>query len=163
VQQADFDGFSSQAHSKRNRRSGPGCDWADGSHIVMIQSGDAGQCMSTPISLALQRKSKDEYIRIAKVFAEVASDFGALEIFENWELEVPDGEHTDYRKAVKAEPGEKIVVSWVVWPDRQTGAEAHKGMFADPRMTALGEMPFDARRMILGGFEPIVAYRKSGK
>ena len=90
----------------------------------------------------------------------MAKDFGAFEIFENWQLEVPDGEYTDYRKAVKAEPGEKIVLSWVIWPDRETGAIVHKGMIADPRMADFGELPFDGKRMILDGFEPILAYRK---
>jgi len=110
--------------------------------------------------LGVPEEKKDDYVRIAKIFANVAQDFGALEIFENWELEVPDGKYTDYRKAVKAKPGEKIVVSWVVWPDRETGSRAHKGMFADPRMANSGEMPFDGKRMILGGFEPILTYRK---
>jgi len=109
--------------------------------------------------LSVPEKKKDEYVRIANIFAEVAKDFGALEIFENWELEVPDGEHTDYRKAVKAEPGEKIVLSWIVWPDRKAGAKAHKNMFADQRMVEIGEMPFDSKRMILGGFEPILTYQ----
>ena len=113
--------------------------------------------------LAVPEKKKDDYVRIASLFAEVAKDFGAIEIFENWELEVPDGEHTDYRKAVRAEPGEKIVVSWIIWPDRETGRLAHEGMYADPRMETLGEMPFDGKRMILGGFEPIVNYRKDVK
>lgn len=110
--------------------------------------------------LGVPEEKKQDYVRIANLFAEVASDFGALEIVENWELDVPDGENTDYRQAIKAEPGEKIVVSWVIWPDRETGARAHKSMFADPRMAAVGEMPFDGRRMILGGFEPILVYRK---
>lgn|SRR5690606_40165323 len=110
--------------------------------------------------LAVPEDKKDDYARIARVFAEVARDFGAIEVFENWELEVPDGEQTDYRKAVKALPGEKIVLSWVVWPDRAAGARAHKGMFDDPRMATVGEMPFDGKRMIMGGFEPLVAYRR---
>lgn len=105
---------------------------------------------------------KDDYLKLASRFADVAKDFGALEIFENWELEVPDGEHTDYRKAVKAGPDEKIVLSWVIWPDRETGARAHKGMFTDPRLADIGEVPFDGARMILGGFEPILSYRKAG-
>jgi uncharacterized protein YbaA (DUF1428 family) len=110
--------------------------------------------------LSVPEDRKDDYTRIVIIFAEVAKDFGALEIFENWEFEIPDGDQTDYRKAVKAEPGEKIVLSWVIWPDRETGAKAHKGMYADPRMDKLGEMPFDGKRMILGGFEPIFSYRK---
>ncbi len=111
--------------------------------------------------LAVPEEKKDDYIRIAELVAEIARDFGALEIFENWELDVPDGELTDYRKAVDARPGEKIVLSWIVWPDRETGARAHKGMYADPRMAKVGNMPFDGKRMILGGFEPILSYRRA--
>ena len=111
-------------------------------------------------ALAVPENKKEEYVRKATLFAEVPKGFGALEIFENWELEIPDGERTDYRKAVLAEPGEKIVVSWTVWPDRETGAKAHKGMFADSRMKDIGEFPIDGSRMILGGFEPILAYHK---
>ncbi|MDJ0656552.1 MAG: DUF1428 domain-containing protein [Xanthomonadales bacterium] len=110
--------------------------------------------------LGVPEDRKDEYIRIAEVFAEVARDFGVLEIVENWELEVPDGDHTDYRKAIQAEPGERIVVSWVIWPDRETGAAAHKGMMEDQRLAQMGDMPFDGKRMILGGFEPILQYRR---
>ena len=111
--------------------------------------------------LGVPEEKKEDYIRMATRFAEIAKDFGALEIFENWELEVPDGEHTDYRKAIKAQPGEKIVLSWIVWPDRHTAAKAHKGMFEDPRAADLGEMPFDGKRMILGGFEPVLTYHRS--
>lgn len=110
--------------------------------------------------LAVPEDKKDAYIASAEVFAEVAKDFGALEIFENWELEVPDGEVTDYRKAVQAEPNEKIVLSWVVWPDREAGRVAHRGMWTDPRMERVGEQPFDGRRMIMGGFEPLLTYHK---
>ena len=53
------------------------------------------------------------------------------------------------------------MLSGVVWPDRETGAKAHKGMFTDQRMVEIGEMPFDSKRIILGGFEPILTYRKA--
>ena len=110
--------------------------------------------------LGVPDEMKEAYITVAKTFAEVAKDFGALEIFENWEVDVPDGEQTDYRRAVKALPGEKIVFSWVVWPDRKSGALAHKGMWSDPRMKSVGKMPFDGKRMIMGGFEPLISYHK---
>ena len=110
--------------------------------------------------LSVPEDRKEDYVRVANIFADVAKDYGALEIAENWELEVPDGEHTDYRKAVKANPGEKIVMSWVIWPDREAGAKAHKAMFEDPRMKDMADMPFDGKHMILGGFEPLLYYRK---
>jgi uncharacterized protein YbaA (DUF1428 family) len=37
--------------------------------------------------LAVPESRKADYLRAAPVFAEVASEYGALEIFENWELE----------------------------------------------------------------------------
>ncbi|RPG33861.1 MAG: DUF1428 domain-containing protein [Gammaproteobacteria bacterium TMED92] len=101
---------------------------------------------------------KHAYIDLATTFIEVARDFGALQAFENWELEVPDGALTDYRRAVLAQPNEKIAVAWVVWPDRTTAAQAHKGMFEDPRMHKFDEPPFDGVRMIQGGFEPIAFF-----
>ena len=111
--------------------------------------------------LAVPEDKKDEYVRVAERFAEIAKDYGVLEIVENWEHDVPDGKLTDYRRAVKAEPGEKIVVSWVIWPDRETGDKGHEGMFADPRMAEMTDMPFDGKRMIMGAFEPIVVFRRS--
>jgi len=110
--------------------------------------------------LSVPEDKKNEYIRIATIFAEVAKDFGAIEICENWEVEVPDGKHTDFRKAVKANPGEKIVVSWVIWPDRKTCDRAHNAMFTDKRMAELSEMPFDGKHMIMGGFEPLLRFKR---
>ena len=110
--------------------------------------------------IPIPEERKDDYIRIAELYVEIARDYGAVEIFENWESEIPDGELTDYRKAVKAEPGEKIINSWVIWPDRETGDRAHKSMMEDPRMAEFGEMPFDGKRMIFGGFEPMVTFSR---
>ncbi len=63
--------------------------------------------------IPIPEERKEDYIRIARLYVEIARDYGAIEIFENWESDVPDGELTDYRKAVKAEPGEKIINSSV--------------------------------------------------
>jgi uncharacterized protein YbaA (DUF1428 family) len=111
--------------------------------------------------LGVPEGEKPAYIAATRAFAEVARDNGAIEIFENWELEVPDGEQTDFRRAINAAPGEKIVFSWVIWPDREAGANAHRRMWEDPRMKAIEHLPVDGKRMIMGGFEPIVAYRKA--
>ncbi len=113
--------------------------------------------------IPVPEEKKDPFVQAMKVYVEVAKDFGAIEIFENWEVEVPDGKLTDYRKAVNARRGEKIVLSWVVWPDRRTAAIAHKGIFGDPRMEAIEDMPIDSTRMILGGFEPLLSYHADRK
>ena len=97
-----------------------------------------------------------EYRRQAEAAAPLFLDLGATQVVENWEDDVPDGTTTDFRKAVKAQPDEKIVFSWIVYPDKQTRDAAHKAMVEDPRFEALGAMPFDGKRMIFGGFTTIL-------
>jgi uncharacterized protein YbaA (DUF1428 family) len=100
---------------------------------------------------------KAEYKDVAEKFWEIAKEFGALSQVETWEADVKDGKVTDFRRAVNLEPGEKVVFSWMTWKDRATADAAHEKMMADPRMEAFGkEMPFDGKRMVFGGFDPLV-------
>lgn len=112
--------------------------------------------------LAVPAANKDAYKDVAEKFWDIAKDFGALSQVECWEVDVPDGTTTDLRRAVKCEEGEKIVFSWVTWPDKATADASHEKMMADPRMAEQfgapdgSDMPFDGKRMIFGGFEPLV-------
>ena len=100
---------------------------------------------------------KAEYKDVAERFWEIAKDFGALSQVETWEADVKDGKLTDFRRAVNLEPGEKVVFSWMTWKDRATADAAHEKMMADPRMKEFSEqMPFDGKRMVFGGFDPLV-------
>ena len=110
----------------------------------------------TGFVLAVPEDSKQAYIDTAEKFWTLAKDFGALNQVECWEADVKDGHTTDFRMATKANDGEKIVFSWVTWPDRETAESAEKKMTEDPRMEEFGEMPFDGKRMIYGGFEPVI-------
>ena len=83
-------------------------------------------------------------------------EYGCLEIVESWEDFVPEGKTTDFRKAVAAQPGEKIVFCWQVWPSKAQFTDAEEKMHHDPRMDEAGAPPFDARRLILGCFVPVV-------
>jgi len=97
----------------------------------------------------------DAYRRWAENGAKIFKDYGCLEIVESWEDFVPDGRQTDFRKAVAAKPGEKIVFVWQVWPDKAQFYAAEEQMHKDPRLDAAGQPPFDASRLILGCFSPI--------
>jgi len=100
---------------------------------------------------------KAEYQGIAEKFWEIARDYGALSQVEAWEADIKDGEVTDFRRAVNLQPGEKVVFSWMTWKDRATADASHEKMMADPRMKQFGDtMPFDGKRMVFGGFEPLV-------
>ena len=82
-------------------------------------------------------------------------EYGCLEIVECWEDNIPDGKQTDFRRAVAAKEGEKIVFTWQVWPDKASFQAAEERMHQDERMDTAGAPPFDARRLILGCFEPV--------
>jgi uncharacterized protein YbaA (DUF1428 family) len=64
---------------------------------------------------------------------------------------------TDFRKAVDAKPDEKIVFSWFEYPSKAERDAANQRMMSDPRMAEMGsDVPFDGKRMIMGGFDAIV-------
>jgi uncharacterized protein YbaA (DUF1428 family) len=84
---------------------------------------------------------------------------------ETWEDDVKDGKLTDMRRAVQATADESVVFSWITWPDKATRDAALARMmtadFKDPRMDqAVNPMPFDGKRMIFGGFVPVVELGK---
>jgi len=105
-----------------------------------------------PVPEANKGAYRDMAARTAPIFRE----YGATRIVECWGDNLPDGTTTDFRKAVKAEEGENVVFSWIVWPDKATADAAHEKIWADPRMAEPdGPIPFDGKRMIYGGFAPI--------
>ena len=99
---------------------------------------------------------QEAYRAWAQNGARIFKDYGCLEIVECWEDFVPNGQRTDFRKAVAAEPGEKIVFTWQVWPDKASFEAAENKMHDDGVLDGSGEPPFDARRLILGCFQPMV-------
>jgi uncharacterized protein YbaA (DUF1428 family) len=101
------------------------------------------------------------YRRWAANGAAIFKDYGCLEIVESWEDFVPDGQQTDFRRAVAARPGEKIVFTWQIWPDKESFEAAEAKMHEDGRLDTAGEPPFDARRLILGCFQPVFTMGRS--
>ena len=89
--------------------------------------------------------------------AKFFKEYGCLEIVECWEDFIPEGKQTDFRRAVAAREGEKIVFTWQIWPDKAYFQAAEARMHQDERMDTQGEPPFDAKRLILGCFEPLVS------
>lgn len=107
---------------------------------------------------------KSGYIAYAEEAAPIFLEYGALQVVENWADDVPHGKTTDFHRAVKAEVGEAVVFSWVVWPDKATRDEAWKKMMDDPRMDPAGKpMPFDGKRLVYGGFTNVVDAGGSGR
>ncbi|MEL7164244.1 MAG: DUF1428 domain-containing protein [Pseudomonadota bacterium] len=100
--------------------------------------------------------NKDAFRAHALAAWAVFKDYGCLEVRENWGVDIEEGKVTSFPMAVKLEPDETVVLSWLLWPDRATCDAAWEKMMEDPRMEAMGNMPFDGMRMMYGGFEPLV-------
>lgn len=98
--------------------------------------------------------NKEAYLALARRIWILFQEYGAIRTVEAWGDDIRDGTLTDFRKAVQATPDETVVLSWIVWPDKATYEAAERKMQTDERMQPLA-MPFDGRRMIFGGFEPI--------
>ena len=91
------------------------------------------------------KKSLDAYRRMAKKAGKVWREHGALEFRET----VADD--------VKA--GETVVFSWIVYKSRAQRDRVIAKVMKDKRLAEMmnpKEMPFDAKRMIYGGFKTLV-------
>jgi uncharacterized protein YbaA (DUF1428 family) len=113
---------------------------------------------------AVPRANKDAFCQHASGYAGMLKEFGATRQVEAWGDDVPDGKLTDFKGAVQARPDEVVVFSWLEYPDKATRDKANEKMMNDPKMKEMGaNMPFDGKRMIYGGFEPINDSGKASK
>jgi uncharacterized protein YbaA (DUF1428 family) len=105
--------------------------------------------------IPVPEQNMDAYRRWAENGSAIFKRYGCLEIVESWEDFVPDGKLTDFRRAVAAEPGERIVFSWQIWPDKETLDAAETKMHEENALEITGEIPFDPQRLIYGCFAPL--------
>ena len=105
--------------------------------------------------------SKDQYRAMAEKMAGKLTEQGAVAVLEGWGDDLPRGKTTDFFMAVKAEDGENVVFSFVVWPSKTVRDAAWEKIMADPEMQPGAEpIPFDGKRMFWGGFDPIVEVKE---
>ena len=106
-------------------------------------------------------EKRDEFVETARQFDTLIMAEGALRIVECWQDDVPPGKQTDMFRAVDAAEGEVVAFSWIEWPDKPTRDAAHarmqERMKTDPLFDAeKNPPPFDGKRMIFGGFVPVL-------
>ena len=102
--------------------------------------------------VAAPTANKAKYREHAESAVPMFKEFGATRMVEGWGDDVPRGEVNDLYGAVQAKEDETVLFSWIEYPDRATRDAANEKMMSDPRMADMGEMPFDAKRMIYSGF-----------
>jgi uncharacterized protein YbaA (DUF1428 family) len=146
---------------KRNPLPFDGKRMIFGGFRTIVDTGPSTECgFIDGFVIAVPKANEAAYRKQAEGGAPIFRDLGASRVVECWSDDVPRGEVTDFYGAVQAKEDEAIVFSWIEYPDKATRDEAGRKLMDDPRFAALGEMPFDGKRMIYSGFAPIVALEK---
>jgi uncharacterized protein YbaA (DUF1428 family) len=104
---------------------------------------------------AVPRANRDAYKQHAEQALPFFKKLGATRMVETWGDDVPDGKVTDFKRSVKATADEDIIFSWVEYPDKATRDRANETMQKESSEESIRSMPFDAKRMIWGGFQPV--------
>jgi uncharacterized protein YbaA (DUF1428 family) len=105
------------------------------------------------------KKNVDAYRRLARKAGKVWREYGALEFKECIADDVSVGKLTSFPRSVKLKPTETVMFSYIVYKSRRDRDRILKKVMKDKRiadaMNGKG-MPFDAKRMIYGGFKVLV-------
>jgi uncharacterized protein YbaA (DUF1428 family) len=96
---------------------------------------------------------------MAQLTGRVWREHGALDYRECIADDTPYGKRTSFPRSVKLQPGEIVVFSWIMYKSRKHRDRVNAKAMKDPRLAKFmnpKSMPFDAKRMIFGGFKTIV-------
>jgi uncharacterized protein YbaA (DUF1428 family) len=105
-------------------------------------------------------RKKAAYVAMARKAAKVWKEHGALEYHECVAEDVSWGKRTSFPRAVKQKAGETVWFSWIVYKNRKHRDRVMAKVMKDKRLASmmdLRKLPFDARRMIFGGFNLVVS------
>jgi uncharacterized protein YbaA (DUF1428 family) len=106
---------------------------------------------------AVPNANREKFRQHAEAAAVVFKEHGALKIVECWGDDVPDGKLTSFPLAVKCQPDETVIFSWIMWPSREVRDAGMAKVMADPRLQPdNNSMPFDGKRVVFGGFKVLV-------
>jgi len=126
-----------------------------GGFDAIVEEGSANGGYTDGFVVPVPEVKSDDYQKLAAKMAKVFREHGASRVIEALSDDVPKGEVTDFYRAVKAEGDEKVVFSFIEWPDKDTRDQAWQKIMSDESLKPEGEMPFNGQRMFWGGFEPI--------
>ena len=109
--------------------------------------------------LPVPKRKLQAYRRMAQKSSKIWREHGALEFRECVADDVKPGKRTSFPQSVKLKRGETVFFSFIVYKSRAHRDRVNARVMKDPRITAMGgikDLPFDAGRMIYGGFKVLV-------
>ena len=105
--------------------------------------------------IPVPKKNLDAYKKMARKAAKVWREHGALEVRECIADDVPVGKVTSFTRSVKLKDDETVIFSWITYKSRADRDRVNAKVMKDPRLADMmdpKDSPFDAKRMIYGGF-----------
>ena len=105
------------------------------------------------------KKKIAAYRSMAQKAGKIWREHGALEFRECIADDVKVGKRTSFPRSVKLKSSEIVVFSYIVYRSRKDRDRVMAKVMKDKRLAAMMNpeaMPFDARRMIFGGFKTMV-------
>jgi uncharacterized protein YbaA (DUF1428 family) len=109
--------------------------------------------------LPVPKRNADAYRRMARKAGKIWREHGALAYAECVADDVKPGKYTSFPQSVKLKPGEVVWFAWIVFKSRRHRDQVNAKVMKDPRLADSMDpkaMPFDAKRMIYGGFKVAV-------
>jgi uncharacterized protein YbaA (DUF1428 family) len=108
--------------------------------------------------IPIPKKNLNAYRRMAQQAGKIWRDHGALEFREcvGDDLNIKMGK--PFPRGIETKPGETVIFSYIVFKSRADRDRVNARVLKDPRLAKMmGQaMPFDAKRMLYGGFKTIV-------
>ena len=105
------------------------------------------------------KRNLKAYRTMSRKAGKVWREHGALDYKECVADDVKVGKWTSFPRSVKLKSNETVIFSYIVYKSRAERDRVFAKVMKDPRLAKMMNpkaMPFDARRMIYGGFKVFV-------
>ena len=109
--------------------------------------------------VAVPKKNIAAYRKLSIACGKVWREHGALDYREWVADDVKVGKLTSFPRSVKRKPNETVIFSYIVYKSRAHRDRVMAKVMQDKRiadMMKIKDIPFDAKRMIHGGFKVLV-------
>ena len=109
--------------------------------------------------LPLRKRNLKAYRRLSTKAGKIWREHGAVDYWECVADDVKPGKVTSFPRSVKLKSGETVLFSWIVFKSRAHRDQVNAKVMTDPRLADMMDgkvAPFDAKRMIYGGFKALV-------
>lgn len=109
--------------------------------------------------IPVKKDRLEDYKKLARLASKIWMEYGAINYVETVADDVSWGKRTSFPRSVKLKEDEVVIFAYIGYKSRAQRDSIMKKVMADPRLAHMEhakDLPFDAKRMIWGGFKTFV-------